>query len=152
MSPEVINYLGNVAVGIILVACFLSLAVIIGMYLKKNREDLERAQGCLKTKVPEGEDQKVCLKDEYAASMVSPYIQEPEEECPECPPCSCALHGTHPTEIFKRLRNVVEDFTMESTLHEGSRFEVGKAAAFADAATRLREVLDELEGKDKNPG
>ena len=149
VPPEALSYLGTLGISIVLVVCFLALSVIIGLYFKKNREDFKRAQGCMKTEIPEDGEHQVCLTDEYAASMVRPYLPDQEEECPECPPCACAVHGTKPEEMIKRLRELVDEFTLDSSLHEGSRFEYGQAAAYGNAATRLTEVLDELEGKDQ---
>ena len=149
--PELMSALVTSAIGIVLFVVFIA----VGVLSKKARDERRRGKDhgdCLKTPVPEGDEQKVCVQDQYAQSMVRPYLPEQEEDCPECPPCYCKIHGVSCPDIFKTLRNVVEDFTMESQLHEGSRFELGQAAAFTEAARRLRAVLDELEGKDKDPG
>ena len=135
--PEALSYLGTLGISIVLVICFLALAVIIGLYFKKNREDIKRVQGCMKTEIPEDGEQPVCLQDQYAQSMVRPYMPEQEEDCPECPPCSCAIHGNDPKDAIKRIRRLVEEFKSHET---------GMGIEEFDA--ELEDLLDELEGKD----
>lgn len=142
MSPELIQYLTSISVAGAAVAVLVAILVVV-----KKVTDSRKKKGCIKTDIPEDGEQEVCLKDEYAASSVRPYLKD-QDDCPDCPECYCSAHHMNCPDNFRRLRELASSLLLESTLHEGSRFELGQAAAYGSASAQLTDLLNELEGKD----